>query len=102
MPHVAKLNDELGAAGLIVIGAHTQPGKPDKVASVAASHGANYTIVASGSVRDGQDFEYIPHCMVFDHTGKCVFRGSPRDSYAKIRTAVGQSLAAKVEEVEHG
>ena len=97
MPHIAKLNDDLGGAGLIVIGAHAQTGTPEKVKAVALSHGANFTIVANGRVKDGNDFNGIPHTMVFDHTGKCVYRGHPNDAYAKVKVAVGQALAAKVE-----
>src|SRR4029077_3150828 len=65
MPHIAKLNDELGGMGLIVIGAHAQGGTAEKVKAVALSRGANFTILANANVKDGTDFNGIPHTMVF-------------------------------------
>ena len=36
------------------------------------------------------------HSLVFDHTGKPVFRGSPLDAEPYIRVAVGKAVLARV------
>jgi hypothetical protein len=37
---------------------------------------------------DADDIEGIPHCMVFDHTGECVFRGHPMEAHDAVEAAV--------------
>ena len=38
------------------------------------------------------DFKQFPLAFVFDHKGACVFRGSPFDAEASVRSAVGEAL----------
>ncbi len=94
MPGTAALNAELADFGLVVIGSHVQAAKPDQIKAVAASRGANFPITEQTRVEGGNDFQGIPHVMVFDHTGACVFRGDPKEAEAKARTAVGEMLVA--------
>jgi hypothetical protein len=89
---MAKLNKELGHFGLVVIGAHAQQGTSEEIQAKARSRGVNFTVVSSASVKDGQDFRGIPHCMVFDHTGQCIFRGAPDGAEGAARKAVGKAL----------
>jgi hypothetical protein len=89
---VVKLNKELSHFGLVVIGAHAQKGTTEEIQATARSRGINFAVVSSASVKDGQDFNGIPHCMVFDQTGKCVYRGSPDGAEAAARKAVGKAL----------
>jgi hypothetical protein len=91
---VAKLNKELSHFGLVVIGAHVQKGTNEEIQAKARSRGVSFAVVSSASVKDGHDFKGIPHAMVFDHTGRCVFRGSPDGAEAAARKAVGQALTA--------
>jgi len=88
MPKLAAWNFEMQSLGLVVIGAHAQNAPPERVQSTALSRGANFTIVERASVKDGRDFRGIPHCMLFDHTGKCLFRGSPMEVEGLLRKAV--------------
>lgn len=97
MPHVAKFSDDLGPMGLVVIGAHVQQGTPDEIRSTARSRGAGFTILKGASVKDGGDFDGIPHTMLFDHTGKCVYRGHPTQIDKVLKETVGKALAAKFE-----
>lgn len=97
LPHVAKINDELSGFGLVVIGAHAQEGTTEQIRNTAKSRGVNFTIVENARVRDGNDFTGIPHCMIFDHTGKCVYRGHPMKAESVLRETVGKALAAKIE-----
>jgi thiol-disulfide isomerase/thioredoxin len=88
MPKLSLWNLELQSQGLVIIGAHAQAEPAERVKSTAMSRGANFTIVERAGVKDGQDFNRIPHCMLFDHTGKCIFRGSPFDVEPILRKAV--------------
>lgn len=92
MPHLVRWHDELSAFGLVIVGPHVSGGDDEKVKSKAQSLGVNFAVVKSGSVKDA-DFSGIPHCMLFDHTGKCLFRGSPTAVETQLRNAVGKSLA---------
>jgi hypothetical protein len=77
---------------LVVIGAHAQKGTTAEIQATARSRGVNFAVVASASVKDGGDINGIPHCMLFDHTGKCLYRGSPGGAEAPLRAAVGKAL----------
>jgi thiol-disulfide isomerase/thioredoxin len=94
MPATAAMNAELDDFGLVVIGSHVQSATPDKIRAVAASRGANFAITEQTRVAGGDDFEGIPHVMVFDHTGACVFRGGPKEAEHAARLAVGEMLVA--------
>lgn len=75
----------------MIIGAHAQGGTHDEVRNVAQSRGVNYTITERGSVKGGNDFSGIPHCMIFDHTGKCIYRGSPEGREPLVMRAVAEA-----------
>lgn len=77
MPLLEEHHKTFGPRGLVVIGAHAQGGTAEEVRQKVAELGVSFTILESASVEGGSDFQGIPHCMLFDHTGKCVFRGSP-------------------------
>ena len=88
MPKLEEAHQELAPQGLVVIGAHAQGGDPAAVRAAAAELGITFTIVAEASVQGGNNFQGIPHCMLFDHTGKCVYRGSPFRAHDAILAAV--------------
>jgi hypothetical protein len=93
---VSQLHGDLNSFGLVVIGAHTQKGTTEEIQATARSRGVTFTVVSSASVKDGQDFNGIPHCMVFDHAGQCIYRGSPEGAEASARKAVGIALVEDV------
>jgi thiol-disulfide isomerase/thioredoxin len=88
MPKLEEAHKELAPQGLVVIGAHAQGGPAAAVRKTVADLGVTFTIVEQASVEGGQDFLGIPHCMLFDHTGKCVYRGSPFRAHDAILAAV--------------
>jgi hypothetical protein len=97
MPHLVRWNEELGDFGLVVIGPHVQKATPEEITAKARSLRVNFAVVNGGRVEGGTDFNGIPHCMLFDHTGKCLFRGSPTSVESLVRAAVGRSLVAGLE-----
>jgi len=97
MPKLANWNSEMSQHGLVVVGAHAQQATPDRIKSVALSRGANFTIVANARVEGANDFNAIPHCMVFDHTGAWIYRGHPQEAEAIVRRAVAAAPPAVLE-----
>jgi thiol-disulfide isomerase/thioredoxin len=97
MPALEQLHRQFSAAGLAVIGAHAQQASPEEIASVVEELGVTFPIVETATVDGGMGFSGIPHCMVFDHTGTCVFRGHPNRAHDVIVSAVRSSPAAILE-----
>lgn len=91
-----KYQDELGDYGLLAIGANTLNREPDAIKAAAEKRGTRVTVVKIAFVKqeDGKTLRSQPggHIMVFDHTGKCVHRGSAYDADGAVRAAVGKLL----------
>ena len=100
MPKLEELHRTLGPQGLVVLGAHAQGGTPEEIRAAVAKLGVTFTIVDGARVDGADDVNGIPHCMVFDHTGKCVFRGHPMQSHdaveAAVKAAPGAVLGGRV------
>jgi len=94
MPRTAELNAELGEFGLLVLGSHVQGGNEEDVRAVALKHHANFPISIQTRVRGTEDYNGLPHCVLFDHTGKCLFRGLPTEVDLLVRKAVGNAIIA--------
>jgi hypothetical protein len=93
MPHLVKWNEELSEYGLVVMGSHVQQGSKAQIQAKAASLGITFNITTQTRVQDGNDFSGLPHCMLFDHTGKCVYRGLPAGAEKEMRTTLGKAFA---------
>ncbi|HEX4589585.1 MAG TPA: hypothetical protein VH120_06630, partial [Gemmataceae bacterium] len=93
MPHLVRWQEELADFGLVIVAPHRQKATDDDVRSTARARGINYT-VTTGHVSGGSGVG-IPHCYVFDQSGKCVFEGNPADAEGKLRSTIGASLVAK-------
>ena len=94
MPGLEELHRSLGPQGLIVVGAHAQGGTAEDLRRVVAELGVSFTMVENAIVDGGMDFNGIPHCMVFDHTGTCVYRGAPGGAHEIVAEAVRAAPAA--------
>jgi hypothetical protein len=92
MPHLVKWNEELGDSGLAVIGLHVQNAAAEAVRAKAKSLGVRFAVTNGGSIA-GVKVSGIPHCVLFDHTGKMVFDGHPKDVEKKLRDAFADMLA---------
>ena len=97
MPLLEELHKTLAPQGLVVIGAHAQGGTAEELKSRVARLNVSFTILDGAEVEGGADFDGIPHCMLFDHTGKCVYRGSPFDAQAAVIAAVQAAPGAILE-----
>jgi thiol-disulfide isomerase/thioredoxin len=94
MPKTADMNAELAEFGLVVLGGHQQGGNADDVRAVAIKHRANFPILQNSFVRGADDNKFLPHCILFDHTGACTFRGGPGEVEPLVRKAVGAAIVA--------
>jgi hypothetical protein len=92
MPHLVRWHEELGDGGLSVVGFHVQNATDDAVKAKAKGLGMRFAVTAGGSV-DGVKGGGIPHCVLFDHTGKMVFDGHPTKVEGKLREAFADMLA---------
>jgi hypothetical protein len=81
----------------VVIGAHRQEATNEQVKSVCRSRGVNFSVLEGTFVEGADDNKGIPHVIVFDHTGKCIYRGAPAGAETHVRQALGKALANKME-----
>ena len=79
---------------MVVLASHVQKGTTEEIRATAQSRGANFSVQSQARVTNGDDFSGIPHCMLFDHQGKCLFRGHPDDVELLLRKAVGEAPPA--------
>lgn len=94
LPHLEAWQKEYQNQGLIIIGTESQGSSEEAIRKVVADKGVSFTIVQNSMVEGGDDFSGIPHCMLFDHTGKCVFRGHPGEVESKLKDALAAAPAA--------
>lgn len=94
MPRTAEMYTELSDFGLIILGSHVQGGNEADVRAVALKHRANFPISIQTRVRGAEDNNSLPHCLLFDHKGACIFRGLPTQVDLPIRKALGNALVA--------
>lgn len=93
MPHLVRWNEDLGDAGLAVIGMHVQSATDEQVKAKTKALGMKFPVTNGGSIT-GMKVEGIPHCAVFDHTGKLVYEGHTNKVEPKLREAFANMLAA--------
>ncbi|MBO0700924.1 MAG: hypothetical protein J2P46_21195, partial [Zavarzinella sp.] len=89
-PWYADLKDH----GLIVIGVETSKASADAVAKLARQREVAFPIIDDVRLPITETFA-LPHSLLFDHTGKCIFRGAPLDAEPYVRIAVGKALLAR-------
>ena len=90
IPNLVKWQDELGSFGLVVVGFHLGETPLADVRTKAKALKINFTVTEGGFIKAGTIS--IPHVSLFDHTGKCIYRGAPAGAEAPMRAAVGAYL----------
>jgi len=88
LSRLETMHRTLGPAGLVVIGPNARGGDEALIEKTIESLGVTFPLVSNTVVEGGMDFETIPHLMLFDHTGRCIARGSPNDVADKVSRAV--------------
>jgi hypothetical protein len=96
-----ELNDKLYAdlkdLGLIVFGAESGKAKPQDVSDMAFFRQITFSIVANADLGLPDEDWWFPHAVVYDRTGKCVFRGHPLDALPSARIEVAEAFLASLE-----
>lgn len=94
LPALEAAFKQYGPTGVVVVGAvRGQPADAD-LARAIGECGLTFPIVAAADVAGGMDFKGTPHCIVFDHTGRCVYRGAPAGAAEAIASAFTLAPAA--------
>ncbi len=70
-----------------LVGIHSQSDTDEAIIQLCKSSGVEYSILASGQYPKKQ-FNGIPHCFVFDHTGKEIFEGHPSQAEPIVEKAL--------------
>jgi hypothetical protein len=93
---LSSLYSELQDFGLVAFGVETEDAPADYMRKVARQRGLAFPIVSDTAFGNRGGYR-LPHAYVFDHAGKCVFRGNPLDAEAYTRVAVGGAVLARAE-----
>lgn len=78
MPMLEQAHGALGPAGLLVLASHVERGTLSEVRQTADKLGLTFSVVDDSKVA-GYDVPAPPHALLFDHTGRCIAQGSPRE-----------------------
>jgi hypothetical protein len=96
LPRMAAWHTELMDFGLIVVASEIDGVPTAEATALARTRGLTFPF--TGRTRFGApDGHPLPHTVVYDHQGKCVFRGPLADAEPYVRIAVGRGLLAKAD-----
>lgn len=101
VPALKELQSRYGASGLQVMGVLCDELAQKERIAAAAQYGfeqnLNYALyvepVRAGSVRDRFNVEEYPHAILFDATGRTLWRGHPGTDRGNLEAAVKANLA---------
>ncbi len=100
LPRLDRLQTELGGYGLVVVCPNTLVRDDDVIKADAEKRGARVTVLKAAFVKEEQGPGFKSqvggHALLFDATGKCVYRGSAYDADEPVRAAVGKLLLTTV------
>ncbi|MBI1915193.1 MAG: hypothetical protein HYS12_10710 [Planctomycetes bacterium] len=96
LPKLSAWDNELREFGLATVGIHLTGTKRFNVAETARSREVAFAITEAPWTPQTpvKEFKEFPLCLVFNHEGRCVFRGVPFDAETPVRTTVGKALVA--------
>jgi hypothetical protein len=90
---------ELRDYGLITVGAETSEAQTEELRKLARMRDLSFPLVADAQLATTETFR-LPHSVVYDHTGQCIFRGAPLDAEPYVRIAVGKAILARLDKQE--
>jgi len=94
LPILSGWQDQFEKDGLIIVSIQCNDATPEQIKAVISERKATHSIYSKGYIKDGNDFSGIPHVFLFDHTGACVYRGSPFQVEEKMKEALAAAPAA--------
>ncbi len=90
MPHLVEMDKKYRKKGLILIGEDVQNSSAEAIASFAEKHKVTFPMT-KGTKRP-PSLRGIPHMLVFDTEGNCVYAGHPADDACE--KAIKEALKA--------
>ena len=95
LPRLSAQYGELRDHGLIAFASETEGAPKEFLEKLARQRGLTFPIV--DDCEFGVAGRYaLPHAWVFDHAGRCVFRGKPLDAEPYTRIVVGKAVLARL------
>lgn len=100
--HLTHLQEEYGRDNFIIIANHCQGGGIDNTSKVWKSKATNDLVsVVDGGSLPQSNVTGIPRCFLFNHEGKLVYDGHPREVDAALKEAMDASPGAVVAGMEY-
>lgn len=93
-----KLNPayaELRDFGYVLIGGYQSEVPEEKIKSIASGRNLEFPLCPDTRFGPTDSFR-LPHALVYDQDGKCIFRGDPIDGEAYVRMTVNKGILAKL------
>lgn len=92
-----RIHDTLGAYGVVVVAPCSANKAAADIKIDAAKRGDGFAVLEKAFITDKDTPGTLRtqpggHALVFDRTGKCIFRGTAHDAGKPVRAAVGQKL----------
>lgn len=101
LPRLQAWHTELRDFGLVTVGVETSGAPSEAMARISRERGTTFPYADDAEIGIAGQFA-LPHALVYDHTGKCVFRGQPLDAEQYVRIAVGKFALSKVDPKPEG
>ena len=96
LPRMEGWYGELKDLGLIAVASEIDDLPSEEARALARTRGITFPF--TGRTRTGApERTPLPHTLVYDHQGKCVFRGALADAEPYARIAVGKAVLAKAD-----
>jgi hypothetical protein len=95
-----RLHEELAPYGFVAIAPCAVVRTPEQIKAEAEKRCDGFAVLEKAFIKDKKSSPMVSrshpggHALVFDHTGKCVYRGSGYDADRWIRTTVCRKLLA--------
>jgi len=94
-------HDELGDFGMAVLGFSIQEGAEKVVQEAMLSQNVSFPFFGRAILPGMVGTIQLPHGVLFDHKGKCIFRGSPFSAEIPMREAVGKAVLESTGTLEY-
>ena len=91
---VNSLTNEYRDFGLFAVAVHTKGADASAVRALVKDRELAMPVVAEFTFGRADEFR-LPHVLIYDHTGKCVFRGDNFEAEPYLRMVMGKAIFAK-------
>jgi toxin lethal factor len=90
-------HDEMADLGLEVVGFNVLNAPENVIREAANTHGVEFSIFGRVFPSGPKEVIKLPHAMLFDNTGRCIFRGGVLAAETPMRRSLGNLLLQALE-----